>query len=205
LITSFTSTGYLCWKKHKPVEDLEKHIDYLVQEIQKEQSHFEIGEKGSSNLFSGTVFVIFNDIKCYDKFYNVFPHSVYFLLYNKIKYLCERLFTFNMASRKKLEVMDSIRVVNTSEPAGDVLWENLHYSPLQRVVRAIWVYIVSIFLIGVSFGAIIGLTYLQKKLKDEFKNKSNSSYNKTGYSILISIIITIINFMITLCLNKLSE
>jgi ABC-type Fe3+ transport system permease subunit len=109
-----------------------------------------------------------------------------------------------MASLKKLEVMDSIRVVNAPEPA-DVLWENLHYSPLQRVVRAIWVYIVSIFLIGISFGAIIGLTYLQKSLKNKYKNKSDSSYNETGYSILISIIITIINFMITLCLNKLSE
>jgi hypothetical protein len=193
-------TGYLCWKQQKQISELEAKKLEIIERIKTVQMNF-LSETKENNLFSGTAFLIFKDRLCYEKFYAQFPHSIYFILLKKMNYYCRLCFTSNASklTQKRLDLLETVRVIPAPEPA-DVLWENLHYTPIQRIIRAIWVYVISLFLIGISFGAIIGLTYLQR-----VHPKSDEGSVETGISIAISAIITIINTMITICLKKLSE
>jgi hypothetical protein len=191
--------GYLCWKEQRQISELVDQKNAIIEQLKVEHENFLHGDK-CNNLFSGTAFFTFTNRKTYERFYSQFPHSIYFMLFNKIKYYCQLLFASNTSEliKKRLNIMDSIRVVSAPEPE-DIIWENLHYSPVQRLIRAVWVYLITILLIAISFGAIIGLTFLQRDLK------SNQEYIETGYSIAISLIVTIINTLISFSLKKLSE
>jgi hypothetical protein len=193
------SAGCICCRSVEKLHDLEETRKAILGSIKEQQDNFTQGE--GKNVFSGTLFATFNTRADYEKFYEIFPHSIYFILYYKIKYYFQKLFCtskYTLTQIRRQNILNTIRVIPAPEPV-DIIWENLHFSSFQQLARAAWVYIVSLLLIACSFGAIIGLTYIQVPNKDE------QFYVSTGYSILISIVITIINMLITYSLNKLSE
>jgi len=195
------TTG-LCYKK---VEDLEKIKQDMInyrRELDNFMKNLENDKAMKIGLFSGVVFATFKNGKDYEEYYESFPHTFLSLIFKTyvpfliINYVC--CCFFNDKRKKKSRMRSTLQVEFAPEP-NDVIWENLEYTATQRLIRLLWVYLSSIVLIGISFGIIIGLNFIQNKFRTE-----NKSMNY-GVSILISLCISIINFLITKLLKKLSE
>ena len=120
-----------------------------------------------------------------------------------IVYLKQLYYTINVfeSDQKKIDQKktSTYRVIKGMIPS-EVKWENLEYSQMSRLTRIIVVYFLTFILIGVGFGIIIYLNYVQSTtgIGKPF------SYT-TGISIVISLVISIINFLIFLLLRSLTR
>jgi len=94
-----------------------------------------------------------------------------------------------------------IKIRRASEPS-DVLWENLGVSRKERLKRKAFTTFCAILLILVSFALVITLSWAQEKFIKE--NGQASAVVKT-FSIVSSILVMVINYLMGLAIRALAE
>jgi hypothetical protein len=152
---------------------------------------------------NGVLFATFNTNKEYNNYLDQFPSSFFSKIYYNIYYLFAVYFlccAFSQKSRDNLRKKVKLTVERAPEPQ-DIIWENLQYSGFQRIKRTCFVYFITFILIGVSFGIVLGLNYVQSNTNKEL----DDVYLRYGLSIVISVIISVINFLISYILTYLSR
>jgi hypothetical protein len=157
-------------------------------------------ENKDDGLFSGVVFATFNSQEEIENFTRNFSKSMLKRFFTRIYHcllqsLCRCFLT---DARRNIIEKYRLTVEDAPEP-DDIIWENLQYTSSEKILIALLIYFFSIILIAISFGLIIGLSYVQIIYK-----KSDERIN-VFLSIAISAIINIINGIFTITLNKLSE
>lgn len=110
-----------------------------------------------------------------------------------------KLFSSNKyytSNRNNTSVQVPIRVSRAPDP-NDVIFINLGLSNSSAITRRVLTYIATIFLLGISFGATIGLKILQNTL-----NKNSAASTNTVVFRLISVGITVIISIINYIMSK---
>ena len=194
-------SGSLCCKSEisyiKLTEEREK-IKIQIKRIIDDR------EKLTKENFAGCLFVTFKTIEDAEKFYDEFPQSflskLWVFLKNLRYYICCCCYSkeeINRFHRRK-----KMKVYHAPEPE-DIIWENLEFTSWNRFQKSLIIYGISIFLIGITVGIVVALTYLQNK-----SNKNNSSENtfiKYGISLVITGVISFINMIFQWILDYLTK
>lgn len=167
----------------------EKGIELSKLEEEKEKIEDNIGkliisEDINENNFAGVTFVSFNTLKEQEEFLSQFPSNIisYFL-----KIIWDLKYIFCFCCLKK-DLKANINVIAAPAPE-DVIYENIEYTSMQKTLRTIIVYIISILLIGICFGIFIGLNILQEYL------------NSKAIHIILSYVISLLNTCVSSILN----
>ncbi len=195
----YYNEGILCCKKKKKTSDLIIEKSKIQKRLKKvvEEAH-------SDELFNGVAFITFNkqnEAKLYEKLYpSTFLGKVFTNLYNKFTLYCCGC-CLSKKRKKILRVKNQISVSFAPEPE-DVIFEHLEYHFLSRLFRTLILYFLSILLVGVSFAFVLGINHIQYTRE---KKLNNSVFLKYFWSILISIIISGINFLIKRVFIKFSD
>ena len=194
----YYNEGILCCKKKKKTSDL------IIEKSKIQKRLKNVVESHSDELFNGVAFITFNkqsEAKLYEKLYpSTFLGKVFTNLYNKFTLYCCGC-CLSEKRKKILGVKNKISVSFAPEPE-DVIFEHLEYHFLSRLFRTFILYFLSILLVGVSFAFVLGINHIQYKRE---KKSKNSVFLKYFSSILISIIISGINFLIKRVFIKLSD
>ena len=181
--------GILCCKKIYTFKELNDRKTLLEEKLKNLMDNTtNINEQN----FSGSMFVTFKTINDAENFYNQFPQdflskSIEFIK-NLKYYIC-----CCCISKQKVEKFHRRKKMKVYVPAEpeDVIWENLDCSFLMRFKRMIIVYSISFLLIGISFGIVLSLTYLQDYSNDH--KWSSNILIKYSVSILITCVISVLN------------
>jgi len=167
----------------------EKGIELSKLEEEKEDTENKIKlavqlEDINEYNFAGVAFVSFNTIKEQEEFLKQFPSNfiTYFL-----KIIWDLKYIFCFCCLKK-DLKANLNVVVAPEPE-DVIYENIEYSSIEKTLRIMIVYIISILLIGICFGIFIGLNILQEYL------------NSKAIHMILSYVISLLNTCVTSILN----
>ena len=158
----------------------------------------------SENNFSGNMFVIFNEIKDAEDFFDKFSQDFFSEKLEFIKnlkfYICccfmDKIKLKEFHRRKKMKVFKA------PEP-NDVLFENLDISFLIRFKRVVIIYCISLLITGISFIIVFILTDYQDYSNK--KNWKNHYIKKYFISILITIVILVINNIFQIILGYLTK
>jgi hypothetical protein len=151
------------------------------------------------NLFTGVAFATFNTSKDCDLFLSEFPNTYLKYFFVLFQYLMATSICCCCCDKKKINILKNklfLRVSQAPEPT-DILWENLEVTWTERVVRALVSYAITFLILVCSFGIILGLNLYQ--------TGQNKSLYKYGISALISIIVSIINFIVITLINILTD
>ena len=192
--------GFLC---------CQRKISYLKLQIKRkeleDELEFLLKDKimTSKENFAGCIFITFPTIKEKEKYYNEFPHSflekcIEFIKELKYRICCcfiyrEKLENFHR--RKKLKV-------SFAPDPEELIWENMEFTLISKIKRSLIIYIISLLLIGVSFGIILYLNYLQQS--SELHEWAINTFMKFGISLVITGVISGLNFVFFLLLNYLT-
>ena len=189
---------YVCIKKERKLEDLEKKINEYGEELNKMQKEL----NDDPNKFNGgTFFLVFEKMSMRDDFYDFFPHSMAEKCIWSIRYffecfLCQKC--LSEERRKKTALKMRIDVATASEPY-EVEWENMGYSRCDRNVRFLISSLASIGLIVIAFLIILLVNWGQRKLSEKQKD-----FWKYVLSLSVSIVIAITNAVGKLVLKELT-
>ena len=158
----------------------------------------------TKNNFAGAVFLTFNTIEQKEEYYSLYPHYIIdkIILYAKESkyYLC--WCWINETSKKKFFRRKSIKIYIPPEPE-DVIWENIEYDMWFRIIRGLLVYLVTLFLLFLSFVIVLLLTIFKEYL---IKNRLSSGFFiKYGTSLLITATISGINEIFYYLLENLTK
>ena len=190
--------SFLCFNNKTPVKEIEKKIEEQQKKLDEMQT--ELNE--NPNKFNGgTFFVVFDNMKMKDDFCNFFPNSIFSKIVWSFRYfiqncLCSKC--WNERNKKLSKLKMSIEVTSFIEPY-EVEWENMGYTRCERNVRLFFSMLVFIILVIVELGIIIGLNALQRWVA-----KKKKEFLKYILSFLISIIISITNFVGKILFKKLT-
>lgn len=196
-------SGCCMCKKTETVEDLKNTIKenkHLIKDYMEE-----INDLSSNEYFNGVVFATFKDYQDLNKYLGVFPKSFIGSVFTFFHYILANFLCCCVYSDKKKRMLrraHSLIVERAPEPE-DVLWENLQYSSTSRFFRMILVYFISLILIGIGFGIILGFNYFQLYADEE--GWTSIVEVKYTISILISLTISIINYLIMRTMNQLTR
>jgi hypothetical protein len=193
-------TGSCCFKRTETLEQIIREKNYLKKQIN--DYYADINNIQKSSHSTGVVFATFKDSHDYEAFYNFFPQTAFMGLIYKflnmvVNCICPCCFSQNY--KRKLILINSLKVQRAPEPS-DILWQNLEYSDLSKAIRKLWVYIVSVIMISISFTIILALNVVQNKFKESLSAIINSAI-----SVAISTVIIVINYVLNSTLRKLSE
>ena len=157
-----------------------------IQEIEKDL------EKNPDKHSSGAYFVVFKYIKMKDQFFDFFPTHFFSKIFVRIKYFFQNII-FSRCVNEKTKRLNYIRkeiAVNRATEAYEIIWQNLGYNTCQRYLYLILSMLFSLILIGISFGIVMVLNYIQYNLTD---NDNDHRFYEYLISFIISIIISEIN------------
>jgi hypothetical protein len=152
-------------------------------------------------LFTGIAFVTFNTSAEYEAFLDEFPQSGITYVFLSIQYVLYKCLCFNCCDKKKIQKLHNklfLGVTPAPEPS-DVLWENLEVSFSQRTLRTLLCYFITILFLCASFGICFGLNKIQLGLHKK------ESATKLFLSLSISVTIFIINFIVEVIVNFLTD
>jgi hypothetical protein len=190
------TTGKI-FKRTETLVQLTDKRNKVKEQMDKCQAAINNIEESSQS--TGVVFATFKDCEAYEGFLNSFPQSALAkLFYKGLNILASRYGLFSESYKKKLNLISKLKVVEAPEPS-DILWENLEYTDYSKAMRKLWVYLMSILLICISFVTIVGLNIIQNKFKEQ------SSRVNTLLALAVSQVIGLINFLLNKTLRKLSE
>ena len=181
------------------LEEMKKQSNLKNIEIDSIKNKFK-NEPFCEDVFSGVIFASFNTVKESNKYYNLFPKSIFEIIHANLVSAFYYVNIFDKSDKKisqKKKIL--LEVQKVCEP-DDIIWENLEFSKLSRFTRIILMNLLTLLLIGCSFIIIVVLTYYQQ---NSFSDGNNTQ--KTLISVLISIVISLINFLIAIILKKFSE
>ena len=193
-----------CGFKGKSLEELNKKKDDLDKKLRNEELRIRgiIKEEDFTNY----MLISFNKIEDKEKFLSYYPNdffgNVAFFFSNIKYYLCSCC--LQKEENVKFSRSRTIYATDPPEPE-DIYWENFSFSNVQRFQRTIITYIICIFIIIISFGIVFGLSVLQDHLyKDDKENSDTNIFLKYLTSLSITIVISIINSIIQMVLEKLT-
>lgn len=184
-----------CCGKMITKEEVARKILEIDCELNEMIDTFEDADKTRS-LFNGTVFATFKDISDYDAYRSFFPYSMItrMLTYIKLQFCgC----CYNERENKYLRKKVSLTVDNAPEPS-DIKWENLEISNYDRKIRIMYITIGVFLVLCVSFGALLGISYIQKQFN--FDNQAG----KYLVSLLFALVTNLFNWIITKVMLKLT-
>ena len=156
-------------------------------------------------LFTGVVFASFDDIKEYEEYQSYYPQSLLGVILVYLHYFIANFVLcccYSNTKKKNLRKQITLRVEKSPEPT-DIIWQNLQYSHTYRNISTVIVYIISFILIGISLAIIYGLNYIQ--FVSQNGSWSNSNLIKYILSIIITGVISIVNFLMTMMLDSLTK
>lgn len=84
-------------------------------------------------------------------------------MFNSIGYILSKYLLCCCMKQSKIKSYEkkfTLNVEKAPEPE-DVIWENLQFNSKHRFFRKLMVYLISLVLIAISFGIIVGLNYGQ--------------------------------------------
>ena len=183
-------TNYFFFIKATPLSKIEKRIE----ENKKKLTDMEKDLLMNPNKYNcGTFFVIFKYISMRDKVYDFFPTTFSSRIFANIKYLFQNCLC-GCCVNKKTQRINYLRTAFTIEKATEayeVQWQNMGYSMKEKALYLSISVFVTILLIGASLSIVIGLNEAQYALT---KNDENT-FLKYLLSFLISITISLINYI----------
>lgn len=160
------------FKKTESIQDLEREITAcrsFIKAYTQEVNH----ELNSASLFTGRVFVTFEDSKHYSEYYGYFSHSMVGKIFSSLRYFFSHTFCaccFSDRTRHMISKKYKFKVEEAPEPT-DIIWENLEYSDLSRFVRKIVTYTISLLIVLINLAIVIGLNCVQvSKNKNDLFN-----------------------------------
>ena len=161
----------------KKLEERKKEIEDKIKSAMK-------SEDINENNFAGVAFVSFNTLKEQEDFLSQFPSNIVSFF---LKLIWDLKYLFCCCCLKK-DIKVNLDVIVAPEPE-DIIYENIEYTSIQKTFRTFIVYIISILLIGICFGILIGLNILQEYL------------NNKAIHILLSYVISLLNTCVSSILN----
>ena len=195
---------YCCPIEGKSLKELKKEKYYLDNKLNQEEPKI----KGIVREEDVTEYMLISFLTTKDKkkFLDKYPEDFLGNIVFFFKYIEYYLFPCCIETKKKEQFWRtiSIRARDPPEP-NDIFWENFSYSFSQRIRYTIITYIICILIIAVSFGIILGISYLQEQLySDDNENVDKNIILKYLTSLSITIVISIINNLIEFVLEKLT-
>ena len=180
------------------VQDEKQKLEKKLEELIKETENL------TEENFAGIIFITFETMNEQEKFLDLYPKSFIMNLLIKIKdlkyFLCKCL--ISQEKQKRFLLKRNLEVYVAPEPE-DIIYENLQYSFLEKSLRIFFIYFLSLIIIIICLTLILGLNSLQKKYM------VNSNFNKNiikyGLSLLITGVISLINFLFQICLGYLTK
>ena len=195
---------YCCAFEQKTLGELKAEKDVLDARLSTEENR--VRGKVEEKYFTNYMLISFNKIDEKEKFLRHYPHdfcshiSFFFLNIEYYLFPC----CVDKTKKEKFWRSKGINAKDPPEPE-DIFWENFQYSFVERLQRTVITYIICILIIALSFGVIFGLTLLQEHLySDDKENGDTNIFLKYLTSLGITIVISIINSLIQLALEKLT-
>ena len=161
-------------------------------------------ENLTEDNFAGIIFITFETMKEQEKFLDQYPKNFIMNLLISIKNLKYFLCRWFISKKKKNEffLKRNINIEVAPEPE-DVIFENLQYSSFQRNLRIIFTYFLSFVIIAICLVIILLLNQIQiKKAKNSNSNKKLMKY---GLSLIISVVVSIVNLILQICLDYITK
>lgn len=140
----------------KTIKETEEKIVILEKDIREH----------SVNYFGGTAYVVLNTIVQKDNFYNYFPTTFWTKLYISIKSfiiltLCSKCNKWYSERDKQILKLKNSFVVHHAAEAYEIMWENGGYSKTRRLLFVILSNFITLVIMGINLGIILGLNRLQ--------------------------------------------
>ena len=183
-------------ERTKKLSDIKKE----KQEIQKQINELQ-NEVKEINMekFAGAVIVSFNTIKEKEEFLSHIPNTLFL---NLLKMIGKIRYFFCFCCIDKIDnskfVMKHIKVKIEEAPnPEDIIFENLEFTEQSKVYRVVGINMISILLIAIGFGIILGLQQLQVYV-------NTKDYNIMIYY-LISLSITLVSSIINIIFEELLD
>ena len=195
---------FCCYRNGKSFETLKKEKEDYERDLEIEQQN---AQYVNERQFTGYMLVSFNKIKDKEIFLKQYPHNfidriIYF--FENIKYYICCCF-IPEEERKRFNRAKEIDAYEPPEPE-DIIWENFIYSESQRVMKTILIFLICISIILVSLGSVFGLTFVQDYLNNDDKEAKNKNiFLKYLISLAITVVISIINALIQMLLENLTN
>ena len=195
---------------YSPLSDFNIHLcerTKKLSDIKKEKSNIEkqindlLEETKEINMakFAGAVIVSFNTTKEKEEFLNHIPNTLFLKL---LKMIGQLRYFFCFCCIDKIDnskfIMKYLKMEIEEAPnPEDIIFENLEFTQQSKTYRVVGYNMISLLLIGIGFGIILGLQNLQM-----YVNKKD--YNKIIYY-LISLCITIVSSIINIIFEELLD
>ena len=180
-------------KKLSDIQKEKKEIEKQINQLQEEAKEINM-EK-----FAGAVIVSFSSIKEKEEFLSHVPKSFLHLL---LRIIGKLRYFFCFCCIDKIDntkfVMRYIKInIEEAPNPEDIIFENLEFPSQSKVYRVVGINMISLLLIAIGFGIILGLQQLQI-----YVNKKD--YSKIIYYI-ISLLITIVSSIINIIFEELLD
>jgi len=179
---------------HKKIKgDTSAETEAAIKDVEKKMDDFEAHiSEAESKKFTGIAFVVFNTQtetnEVIQKFKMTHLEKAFSSIINKF-----------CANTRRSYNGQVIKVDRAPEPF-DVFWENLGLDWWEVAKKRILTNIVSVLLLAVTFGLILGISALQNKIK----GNTTSQAGITILSAVCSFIVNVINSALGIFIRKLS-
>ena len=169
-------------KKEK--SEIQKQINELLQEI----------EEINMEKFAGALIVSFNTIKEKEEFMSHIPNSLFIKL---LKIIGKLRYFFCFCCIDKIDnskfVMKNLKInIEDAPNPEDIIFENLEFTQQSKVYRVVGINMISLLLIAIGFGIILGF----KQLQIIVNKKDYNQIILYIISLCIAIVCSIINILI---------
>ena len=193
--------GFLCFKKEEKLgeirekkNDIQNQIDTIIVNSKEDTLKY----------FGGAAFITFDSVKEQELYLKNLPNNSIEYFFRFMRNLCYILCSCCIDKTKEniYYLKRNVKFEFAPEPE-DVFFENLEIRPFNRILRTTLVYILSIFICGVSFVIVVLLNMLQTYVDD----KNNSSHLILLYilSLVITGVTTGIDFLLEIILDSLTK
>ena len=139
--------SFLCFsfcKKEEKLSDLKNQKEKIYKELDElyQDSKFK-----TSDYFAGCGFITFINLKEKALFLKLFNHSIIINILQLFKDIIYMIFNFclNIEQKPISWLRNYIKMEQADEPS-DIIFENLSYTSLSKIIRTFLVYIISFFL-----------------------------------------------------------
>ncbi|CAD8174102.1 unnamed protein product [Paramecium pentaurelia] len=175
--------------------DLTQTLDQLANQLDKYEENFE-----TSFQFSGVAIISYNTEDEANAVCKFFRATRLHLILSQV---------MRVIGQKDIRrFRDNVIVVSKAPEPGDILWGNLGVTLLEQYKRKLITNLATIFLLGICFGILFGLSYGQFSMTDTGKGEELSQAEIIAITVLgviASVLISIINNILAIIIRKFAE
>ncbi|CAK64281.1 unnamed protein product (macronuclear) [Paramecium tetraurelia] len=175
--------------------DLTKTLDQLAYQLDQYEDNFQ-----NSFQFSGVAIISYNTEDEANAVCKFFKATRLHLILSQV---------LRVIGKKDIRRFgDNVILVSKAPEPGDILWGNLGVTLLEQYKRKLITNLATIFLLGICFGILFGLSYGQFSLTDTGKGEQLSQAELIAITILgvvASVLISIINNILAIIIRKFAE